>query len=203
MALHCALHCGELCEMHVGTGHEPGGRFCHFVTGEALLELKPLIGAAGPEQVCASAAFWRLLPPGAPLAEPAVRAPSGWLLAKPESCPGAPGADVEAATPSAAAVAALGLYLPPYLREVVRCGRAGWLAEMRRVSCVFFSLPSLGVNDFELAQALLTELHHTVSRAGGSVVQSITDDKARPVGRRCPVRSSRNWPQAGDRVLRA
>lgn len=69
-------------------------------------------------------------------------------------------------------LASLSLYLPRALREALIDGSHAWMAGNRRVSVVFFALPSFGSCEFPLAQALVCELHAVVNRHGGSIMQT-------------------------------
>lgn len=175
LTLHVALHCGLLAEMHLGSR---AGSLAHLVTGAPCVELGPLIGAAGPEEVVCSHAFWALLPSGCDAAARAEALPVGWRLRKPPTLGVFEARAVSSlAPPSADVLASCERYLPPYLVTTLRAGSSAWLAENRRVSCVFFALPTYGAGDFEMAQAVELELASTVCRLGGSMVQTITDDK--------------------------
>lgn len=174
LTLHCALHTGTLAELHVGVE----GSWVHLLSGEACLELGPLISAAGPEELCTSAAFWQLLLPadaeaacGMPCAEGIRVSP---LRARVPPCTWS---NSPLKQPSAAARAAIEAYLPRAISDALREGSQAWLAENRRVSVLFLSLPLLGAADFQLAQAFAAEVHAAVQRAGGAVQQWITDDK--------------------------
>jgi hypothetical protein len=177
VALHIALHVGQLAEMHVGNGGSLGGRWEHLCTGDALTELSPLIAAAEAGECIASHALWRLLEGGA------VRGPACAHGARVASLlPSATDAYVPAPAASSAplspaALAALAAYLPPALADSLEAAQQSWMAELRHVSVLFILLPPCGASDFALVQALVAEVHECVGRTGGTPQQSIADDK--------------------------
>jgi hypothetical protein len=185
VALHVALHCGQLTELHVGNGDEPGGRWEHMVTGAALSELAPLIAAAAPGECVASDALWALLGEDASAARGAPCAGGAHLALQPHvsstrghgylSNDDSHGHCVPPLSDEA--LAGLGCYLPPALANALETGGHGWMAELRYVSVLFTSLPPCGAEDFALAQACVAEIHRCLDRHGGVPQQSLSDDK--------------------------
>jgi class 3 adenylate cyclase len=176
LSLHCALHCGALCDMFLGDGDAPGGRWEHMVAGAALSELAPLVAAAAPGECVASDAVWALLGPAATRGDAACAA--GARLASVAGAERVRSAGDAAALPlDAAALAALACFLPPALADTLEAGPQSWMAELRHVAVLFILLPPCGAEDFALAHALVAEVHRCVQRYGGSCQQSLADDK--------------------------
>jgi class 3 adenylate cyclase len=194
VALHIALHCGEVAEMHVGNGDALGGRWEHMCAGTALDALAPLIRAAASGQCVASHALWRLLDGAAARGEACAdgarvlaltpAAAAAWRHAQPLPAQLQRPAELfaqrgggSATSHRATTLAALATYVPPALTDSLEASHTAWLAELRYVSVLFILLPPCGAHDFALAQALVAEVHECVGRTGGTPQQSLVDDK--------------------------
>jgi class 3 adenylate cyclase len=175
LSLHIALHVGQLVELHVGNGDAPGGRWEHFVAGEPLAALAPLIAAAAPGECVASHALWALIRDGATAGSACVGGARVAAVTAPLPATCAAVSDDD--PPSEAVLAALASYLPPALADTLEAGQQRWMAELRHVSVLFMLLPPCGADDFALAQELIAEVHRCVQRGGGACQQSLADDK--------------------------
>jgi hypothetical protein len=164
LALHIAVHCGTLSEMHLGDGDAPGGRWEHACFGEPLAQLGRLVAEAAPRTCVASHAVWRLLRNEAARGAPCQ---GGAVVAAPPPQPAAPLRQPAPALPEAA-LQRLESYLPPAFADALAAGEHAWRAELRHVSCLFILLPPCGADDFALAQACVAEVHRTALRTGAS-----------------------------------
>ncbi|HMA36909.1 MAG TPA: adenylate/guanylate cyclase domain-containing protein, partial [Chloroflexia bacterium] len=173
LALRIGVGAGEIFFARIGGGYN---RWELLVAGDPLVQASMAQKQARPGTVVLAPAAWALLraapgaPPGTPDAAGYVQVEA---IAAGPSPPPLPAPDL-----APAAEAALQSFIPAAVLARLAAGQTQWLAELRRVTVIFLSLPSLDhTTPLATAQAVMQLVQDTIYHYEGSINKLSVDDK--------------------------
>lgn len=185
LAIRIGVGAGPVSLLHLGGVY---GRWELLVAGAAIMRTSAAAQRAAPGQVLAAPEAWALLFPHdhrplttndslvlsdrSPVALPEFVGRRSSVVIQ--------GAELSAAAASPALEAALRAYIPGAILSRLISGQTSWLAELRRVTVLFVSLPSLDEATpaaLDRAQGIVRALQTALYRYEGSVNKINVDDK--------------------------
>ncbi|MBM3268203.1 MAG: adenylate/guanylate cyclase domain-containing protein [Candidatus Sericytochromatia bacterium] len=171
LSLKVCIGAGDLALAHLGGERN---RWEAVLLGEPISGLATAARAVSAGQVALAPEAWDLVSRHfqSETAPGGVRLVAGarWPVLRPRPLARLPAAP--------AAVATLTAYLPGAIRARVSAGQAGWLAEIRRISAIFVSLPDLAWDTpLERSQAIASALQRALYRYEGSLNKLSVDEK--------------------------
>lgn len=169
LSLRIGLTMGEA-QFYILGGEQ--GRWEFLMAGDSVRMVSRAEHFAQPGQVVISHAIWQALQEtahGTPL-------PEGFHLLT------AVASDIPIVATTAVdlpptAVDNLQGYIPGSIKSRLDAGQTGWLAELRRVTVIFLTLPDLTLFDLETSQELIASIQRLLYRFEGSVNKISIDDK--------------------------
>eukprot|EP00736_Rhodelphis_marinus_P006133 Rmarinus@m.26155 len=193
--IHIAVNTGKATGMHVGG---VGGRYEYILTGSFLHELGPLIDFAKAGEIAVSRAGWELLqtesanngissmfevdsnrvvPEDDERGGSVSAAPVGYIITG-TSYDGFPSVlPMSSMSMGAHCTENLRSYVPKAVLEWYDAGGSGWLAENRRITVVFCSVPILPAKEWLVAQKLTMAAQSLLQKYEGTLRQILCDDK--------------------------